>query len=153
MTPLLLITCALPSCQRRFLVCSHCYRGHKYCSTDHAQQARVAVVKKARDEYAKSDAGKDSHRARSKRYYANKKRGKNSLTDPSSTAGSKECRVPPGSAPKASRSPRFQHADDTIIPPDLHPDHAVEPAIPQARCLWCRRPGTRILLRTERFHH
>lgn len=76
MSSLLLITCALPTCDRAFLVCSRCYRGHRYCSVACASIARTTSVREARKKYASSAKGAASQRKRSRRYYREKTRKK-----------------------------------------------------------------------------
>ncbi|MCC6649380.1 MAG: hypothetical protein IT374_27895 [Polyangiaceae bacterium] len=149
MIPLLLITCKLPSCQRRFLVCSRCFRGHKYCSTDHAQQAREASVRKARLKYAQSEKGLKAQKARSQRYYLKKTR-ENSHTDRSSTTSARAGTLRRGAAPKGSSSARAKHADD-IPPPEFLLAPGAPDRAPRVHCLWCRRAGNRVLFRARRF--
>jgi hypothetical protein len=146
-TPLLLITCKLPSCQRQFLVCSRCFRGHKYCSTEHASEARAASVKEARKKYASSPKGLAKQRVRARRYYLKKTR-KNSLTDRSTTAPSDVGTLRRANAPNERSSARTEHAEAALVP-DPPP---TQPAPPRVRCLWCRRIGSRVLFRSRRFH-
>lgn len=148
MSPLLLLTCKLSSCQRRFLVCSPCYRGHNYCTDGCAQAGRAESVKQARAKYARSDKGLRNHRERSRRHYIKKTRQK-SLTDPSSRPPVDVGRLAHRTAPKRSASARPTHVDELTIPkPSLSNG---DDGTPRLSCVWCGRVGTHVL-RSKRFH-
>jgi hypothetical protein len=145
-TPLLLITCRLPICERRFLVCSRCYRGHKYCSDACAAAARAESIRKAKVNYAGSDKDRASCRERSRRRYVNMVREK-SLTDQASRAAPDSSKMAKRKASK-KKSARARHVERYFFDRSEIPDAGQGP---QVRCLWCGEEGTHVFHNRRRF--
>ena len=57
-----------PYCGLIFLICSSCYRNHRYCSRACSQTARYENKKSSQRRYEKSENGKLRHRWRQNRY-------------------------------------------------------------------------------------
>ena len=150
MTPLLLLTCKLESCGRGFLVCSSCYRGHRYCSDACALAGRTESVKRARLKYARSDEAKARHRKRARTYYRQKLRRK-ILPDQTSkvpSRGGKQILEAPSSRRRTSREKHAHGLADADVQTSRYVRTADELA---AKCEWCGRVGKRVVLRTRRF--
>ena len=78
-------------CAARFLVCSGCWRGQRYCSPGCVRAARLARHRVAQARYSKTARGRASHRQRQKSY-----RRKNFETD--QTTGNVEDAVNPAAS-------------------------------------------------------
>jgi hypothetical protein len=76
-----LFQCAL--CSRQALICSHCDRGHQYCSQACARQARRQSHNRANQKYSQTLRGKHANAARQKRY---RQRQQQKVTDQGSPA-------------------------------------------------------------------
>ncbi len=61
-----LFQCTL--CARQTFVCSHCDRGHQYCSADCSDQARRDSLKRANQKYNLSRQGQHNNALRQRRY-------------------------------------------------------------------------------------
>ncbi len=57
-----LLACSCPCCGSVFAICRPCYRGHRFCGRRCARLARVATLRKARQRYRRSPAGREAHR-------------------------------------------------------------------------------------------
>jgi hypothetical protein len=60
--------CKFSSCRALFLICSHCDRGHRYCSLDCRIQSRVEQLRAARRRHQQSPEGRLDHRDRQRAY-------------------------------------------------------------------------------------
>lgn len=150
MTPLLLITCKLESCGRGFLVCSSCYRGHRYCSNECALAGRLESVKRARRKYARSEEAKARHRMRARAYYRQRIHKKILPDQTSKSPASRDRLLPEAPSPRRCTSrKRHAHGFANVDIEVSEQVHTVED--PSARCEWCGRIGMRILFRTRRF--
>ena len=58
-------------CQKSFVICKSCYRGHCYCSQQCRELGYALAKRKARHVYEQSHEAKLDHRDRSKRYRKN----------------------------------------------------------------------------------
>jgi len=58
------------ACHTAVLICSHCDRGHRYCSAGCANQARRRSVRAAGSRYQDSLPGRRAHAERQRRYRA-----------------------------------------------------------------------------------
>jgi hypothetical protein len=58
-------------CQKSFVICKSCYRGHCYCSESCREAGYALAKKKARKTYDQSPEAKLDHRDRSQRYRQN----------------------------------------------------------------------------------
>jgi hypothetical protein len=145
---LLVLTCRLESCARQFLLCSRCYRGNKYCSSECAGTARAERVRIAKWKHAHSPAGLAAQRTRARRAYLKRTR-ENTLTDRSSNASVDPAKLQARTALRVgSGSARPKHADNFSIFEIMRPSS--EPR-GHLRCAWCGRAGTGVLLGTSRF--
>ena len=70
-------------CSRQTLICSHCDRGHQYCSTHCARQARRRSHNQSNRKYSQTTRGKHANAARQKRY---RQRQQQKVTDQGSPA-------------------------------------------------------------------
>lgn len=57
-------------CRTAVVICSHCDRGHRYCTTTCAAQARRQAVRAAGCRYQTSLPGRHAHADRQRRYRA-----------------------------------------------------------------------------------
>ena len=60
--------CAAPDCRARFFICSHCDRGHRYCSHPCRFRSRTAQLREARRRHQHSIEGRLDHRDRQHAY-------------------------------------------------------------------------------------
>jgi hypothetical protein len=60
--------CLGQGCHAIFFICSHCDRGHRYCSDQCRQQARRQQRRRADSRYQKSPEGQADHRDRQQEY-------------------------------------------------------------------------------------
>lgn len=81
---LLLRACREPHCQALFFICSHCDRGHCYCSEDCRRQARLRQRRCANQRYQRSEEGRLDHRDRQQQYRCRQQAAAVSVTDHSS---------------------------------------------------------------------
>ncbi len=63
--PVKIIGC--PCCGLIFYLCSHCYRGHKYCSVQCRKSAQREAHREAQRRYRQTEKGKKAHRDSEKR--------------------------------------------------------------------------------------
>ncbi len=70
-------------CRVEVLICSHCDRGHVYCTETCAQKARRQSQRDSGRRYQKSSRGRNNHAARARRYRARK----NNVTHQGSAPG------------------------------------------------------------------
>jgi hypothetical protein len=63
---------ACRGCRAQVLICSHCGRGHVYCTETCAQKARLQSQRVSGRRYQKSRRGRNNHAARARRYRARK---------------------------------------------------------------------------------
>lgn len=68
-------------CGKIFVICKHCYRGHKYCTDSCRVEGYELSRKRARNKYNSSLEAKLDHRDRSQRY---RLKNKKSVTDKTS---------------------------------------------------------------------
>ena len=57
-----------PICKISFTICTSCYRGHRYCSSDCSFEARQRSLRRARRKYARQPYSKRLHQKRQNRY-------------------------------------------------------------------------------------
>ena len=57
-------------CRTAVLICSHCDRGHRYCTTTCAKEARRHALRAAGSRYQASLRGRHAHAQRQRRYRA-----------------------------------------------------------------------------------
>ena len=92
---LLLRACREAHCQALFFICSHCDRGHCYCSEDCRRQARLRQRRCANGRHQRSDEGRLDHRDRQREYRLRQQataatvtdQGSISITPPASLSG------------------------------------------------------------------
>jgi len=65
--------CAWPQCQSVFYICSHCDRGHRYCSDECRERARLQQQRCANRRHQGSVAGRLDHRDRQSSYRQRKR--------------------------------------------------------------------------------
>lgn len=58
------------ACRTAVLICSHCDRGHRYCTAGCAEQVRQRAVRDAGRRYQDSLRGRHAHAERQRRYRA-----------------------------------------------------------------------------------
>lgn len=58
-------------CEFFFVICSSCYRDHRYCSPTCSDQARERSVQRSGSRYQKSFKGRQNHAQRQKKYRIN----------------------------------------------------------------------------------
>ena len=58
------------ACRTAVLICSHCDRGHRYCTPTCAEEARHEAVRAAGRRYQASRRGRRAHAQRQRRYRA-----------------------------------------------------------------------------------
>src|SRR5262244_649683 len=78
--------CAAIDCRAMFFICSHCDRGHRYCSHPCRLRSRLEQRRAARQRHQRSVEGRLDHRDRQRAYRlrqaaARRASGKNSVTD------------------------------------------------------------------------
>jgi hypothetical protein len=76
-------TCIWRRCQRRFLLCSSCDRGHLYCSPGCARAARLMRRRAASLRYQRTRKGRFKHAARQASYRARLRMLREKVTHPS----------------------------------------------------------------------
>ena len=79
-------------CRTAVLICSPCDRGHRYCTTQCAKQARDQSVRAAGHRYQVSLRGRHAHAERQRRYRARQKK----VTHQSSPPPAPPDQLPPG---------------------------------------------------------
>jgi hypothetical protein len=66
---LLELVCGGLGCTVKFLICSHCYRGHRYCCEACRKQTQLELHRQANREYwMSSDGPREDHRLRQQEY-------------------------------------------------------------------------------------
>lgn len=78
---LLLRTCREPHCHVLFVICSHCDRGHCYCSEDCRRQARLRQRRCANGRHQRSEEGRLDHRDRQREYRLRRQAAAAAVTD------------------------------------------------------------------------
>jgi len=78
---LLLRACREPSCEAIFFICSHCDRGHSYCSEECRRQARLRQRRCANGRHQRSDEGRLDHRDRQREYRLREQAAAATVTD------------------------------------------------------------------------
>lgn len=81
---LLLRACRAPLCHAIFFICSHCDRGHCYCSEDCRRQARLGQRRCANGRHQRSEEGRLDHRDRQREYRLRRRAAAATVTDHSS---------------------------------------------------------------------
>lgn len=148
---LLLLTCALRDCSRRFLLCSSCYRGHRYCSATCSRAGRRESVRRARASYACTPKGAARHRDAVQRHYRRRHR-QQSLTDHSSRDRVDARKLLATASPSPlERATRTRDVDrfEKPISDQLQVTNATQR--PKPRCAWCGRDGSNVLFGRHRF--
>ena len=74
-------------CRSRVLICSHCDRGHRYCTRDCATLSRRDAQQRAGQRYQDSRRGRLAHADRQRRYRARTKKVTHTGSPPSPTDG------------------------------------------------------------------
>jgi hypothetical protein len=146
--PLLLLQCKLPSCERRFLVCSACFRGHRYCSRECALVGRAESVRRARQKYAGSAQGRANHRDRARRHYRWRVRAE-SLTDQTSTAATFAATLDPAANANVRVTAKARNVQPSSSSRPF--EKTVRRADAPVTCAWCGRAGARVLHHGHRF--
>lgn len=82
-TVLLQRTCLRADCLATFFLCSHCYRGHRYCSGECSARARREQRRRASQRHQRTPEGRLDHRDR-QREYRQRCRLRSRVTDHSS---------------------------------------------------------------------
>jgi hypothetical protein len=62
------VFCHASQCRRLFFVCSHCYRGQRYCSLACRVASRFEQLRAARRRYRQSPEGREDGRDRQRNY-------------------------------------------------------------------------------------
>ena len=65
LVPLLEITCRW--CARRFCICRRCWRGHRYCSEQCREAAKLESHRESQRRYRQTEKGRKNHREGEKR--------------------------------------------------------------------------------------
>jgi hypothetical protein len=78
---LLLRACREPHCHALFFICSHCDRGHCYCSEGCRRQARLRQRRCANGRHQRSEEGRLDHRDRQREYRLRRQIAAASVTD------------------------------------------------------------------------
>ena len=78
---LLLRACRQPHCHALFFICSHCDRGHCYCSEDCRRQARLRQRRCANGRHQRSEEGRLDHRDRQREYRRRQQAAPAAVTD------------------------------------------------------------------------
>jgi hypothetical protein len=73
-------TCGWQPCQAIFYICSHCDRGHRYCSVACGRQARRQQQRVANRRYQTSPEGRLDHRDRQCQYRQRKRSAMEGVT-------------------------------------------------------------------------
>lgn len=152
MRPLLLLTCRLPTCQRRFLICSRCFRNQKYCSAECSADGRRDSARLARRVYRAQPEIKAARRERARAAYWEKRL----LADHTTSAQGPGVKVrgargEPAVPRPTQRAPQ-RHVDGRFVPfiPSPRTDLPREPT-PTVRCSMCGAPGAAVLFGPVRF--
>ena len=151
--PLLLLRCRWPACDRRFLMCSACYRGHTYCSLQCSIAGRTESLARARAKYVPPVEVRERRRLRQREAYAEKKLTAISPDQTSKVPQDAERLVPshvPAPDPSCVEATHVPQPASSISPPDEAPLRARRPVGPP-RCTACRQPGTYVVAGARRF--
>jgi len=73
--------CLGQECQAVFFICTHCDRGHRYCSTHCRQQARREQRRSANRRHQRSREGRLDHRDRQREYRCRRRQEQSGVTD------------------------------------------------------------------------
>lgn len=87
-------TCGWKQCQAIFYICSHCDRGHRYCSAECGHQARLQQQRAANRRYQTSPEGRLDHRDRQAQYRQRKRPAAACVTDHTSLSLSIPAELP-----------------------------------------------------------
>ena len=143
--------CRGHGCQAVFFICTHCDRGHCYCSTQCRQQARRRQRRSANRRYQQSPEGRLDHRDRQQRRSANRRhqRSPEGRLDHRERQRAYRCRLRQAQPRVTDRgsvsivSPASLdcgRADVVEHPPGSQPWHERQPAL-WLRCRICGRAG------------
>jgi len=121
--------CAGGNCRAMFFVCSHCDRGHRYCSASCRSAARCRQRRCANRRHQQSPEGRLDHRDRQRQYRERRARAR--VTDQGSL--SITCPASSDCGTVAVAAHRFRHA---LIP--LRPETRTGVRL---RCRICGRAG------------
>ena len=88
--------CCREHCHAIFYICSHCDRGHRYCSVECRQQARLRQRRCANGRHQRSEEGRLDHRDRQREYLLRQQAAAAGVTDPSSVLITSPASLPGG---------------------------------------------------------
>jgi hypothetical protein len=154
---LLLLECKQAACGRRFLLCSRCFRGQRYCSRACASAARRESVLRARATYELIPGVKERRLERARERYR-RRAGKPFLRpDQASTEAPASPKVAPARVPPSADDHARAEAPHVHRPQQPARSASVEDAPrlgapeaePAAHCSRCGRPGA-IVRRNKR---
>jgi len=89
-------------CRTAVILCSHCDRGNRYCSTECATGVRTRCVQAAGERYQTSLRGRHAHAARQRRY---REREANKVTHQGSPSVALPALLHPDATPQQSDAP------------------------------------------------
>ena len=120
--------CLAEGCQAAFFICTHCDRGHRYCSTQCREQSRRQQRRSANRRHQVSPEGRLDHRDRQRAYRCRLRQAQPRVTDQGSVSI-----VSPASF-DCGRADAVEH------PPGSQSWHERQPAL-WLRCRVCGRAG------------
>jgi hypothetical protein len=97
--------CCRPHCHVIFYICSHCDRGHRYCSPECRRQARLQQRRCANGRHQRSEEGRLDHRDRQRAYRHRQQSAAASVTDHSSVSITSPASLLRGQAAMAATLP------------------------------------------------
>ena len=125
--------CRAPDCRRKFLICSHCYRGQRYCGPPCRARARAQQLRDANARHQRSEPGRLDHNQRQRTYRDHLRGGR------AAKLVTYQSLNPPDSMSCCG------HDATVPVPPSSVAPRAPRPASPRTapplRCSICRRPG------------
>jgi hypothetical protein len=147
---LLLLECKQAACGRRFLLCSRCFRGQRYCSRACAAAARRESVLRARGvKERRLERARERYRHRSGKPFL---RPDQASTEAPASPKVAPARVPPSADDHARAEAPHVDRSHQSAPTEALPDAprvGVPEAEPAAHCSKCGRPGA-IVRRNKR---
>jgi len=120
--------CLGPGCQAVFFICTHCDRGHRYCSAECREQARRRQRRSANRRHQRSPEGRLDHRDRQQAYRCRLRQAQPRVTDQGSVSI-----VSPASF-DCGRADAVEHPPGSLL------WHERQPAL-WPRCRICGRSG------------
>jgi hypothetical protein len=120
--------CFGQGCQAVFFICEHCDRGHRYCSSQCREQARLQQRRSANRRHQRSREGRLDHRDRQRQYRYRLRQAQSRVTDQGSLSA-----ISPASFDCGN-------ADAVEHPPASQPWHENRPTL-WLRCRVCGRTG------------